>query len=969
MTPQEFIAKWQRANLSERSACQQHFLDLCEVLGQPKPAEADPDGAWYTFERGVRKTTGGKGWADVWMRGHFGWEYKGKHKDLDAAYQQLLLYREALQNPPLLVVCDLDRFEIHTNFTGTPKQVHSFDLQRLARPENLEVVRKLFTDPEAMRPGLTTESITRQAAERFGLLADGMRVRGVEAPAAAHFLMKLMFCMFGEDIALLPEKIFSRVLTGSKNDPRQLSDRLRALFKAMGKGGFFGADEIMHFNGGLFRDADVIDLRPGEIEELIRVNDYDWADVEPSVFGTLFERTLDPAKRSQIGAHYTSRVDIETLVEPVVMAPLRREWEEVRANCDKLWKKVQQATRKPGGRRTARRRLPRSKERDRFERPLLDFAARLAGVKILDPACGSGNFLYVAINLLLDLEKEVIAYGASHDVSMTPHVRPTQLAGIEINPYAQQLAQVVIWIGYLQWMHHNGFNPPRDPVLEPIESIRLMDAILDLSDPENPKEPQWPEADFIVGNPPFLGGSRIWDELGRDYQEKLWGLYEGRLPGFSDLCCYWFERARQQILDGKCGRSGLLATQGIRGGANREVLARIKDSGDVFFAISDRDWILDGASVHVSIVGFDNGSEEERLLDGKTVPKINSNLTSVADVTTAVRLGENVGIAFIGTKKAGPFNVPEATAMLWLREPNPNRKPSSDVLRLWTNGSALVKRTEQQWIIDSGTVLSREDFALYEQPFAYTLEHVKPQRQKNKRAAYRDKWWIHAEARPGMRRGLEGLERFIATARVSKHRVFVWQDPAVLCDDGVFVFTRSDDFFFGMLHSRVHEVWARQQGTQVRERESGFRYTPTTCFETFPFPKATKKQEAVIASAAKELDELRNNWLNPPEWTREEVLEFPGSVDGPWARYVHDPNKQGIGTVRYPRIVAKDEECAKQLKKRTLTNLYNQRPTWLDLAHRKLDEAASAAYGWDVNMSDEELLEELLDLNLARASK
>ncbi|MCH8045445.1 MAG: hypothetical protein IID44_17175 [Planctomycetes bacterium] len=323
MTPQQFIAKWQRANLSERSACQQHFLDLCDLLDQPKPAAADPDGDWYTFERGVDKTAGGKGWADVWMRGHFGWEYKGKHKDLRRAYDQLLQYRESLENPPLLVVCDLGRFEIHTNFTGTAKRIYTFNLAGLADPENLDVLRKVFTDPQALKPGLTTESVTRQAAEQFGMLADGLRVRSIEAHRAAHFLMKLMFCMFAEDIRLLPAETFSKVLAAGKDDPQRLSDMLRNLFAAMSKGGYFGADEIEWFNGGLFADDDVIELHREEIEALIRINEQDWGSVEPSVFGTLFERSLDPAKRAQIGAHYTSRDDILTLLEPVVMAPLR----------------------------------------------------------------------------------------------------------------------------------------------------------------------------------------------------------------------------------------------------------------------------------------------------------------------------------------------------------------------------------------------------------------------------------------------------------------------------------------------------------------------------------------------------------------------------------------------------------------------------------------------------------------------
>ena len=250
MTPHEFIAKWQQAQLSERSACQQHFLDLCEVLGQPKPAAADPAGAWYTFERGVSKTGGGNGWADVWMRDHCGWEYKGKHKNLVAGYDQLLLYRESLENPPLLVVCDLDRFEIHTNFTGTVKRVYAFDLSALAAPDNLDVLRKLFTEPAALRPGRTTAAITQEAAERFGQLADGLRVRGIPAPDAAHFLMKLMFCLFGEDIGLLPGQLFTKILTGSKAAPAKLAGMLKTLFQAMSTGGYFGADEVPYFNGG-----------------------------------------------------------------------------------------------------------------------------------------------------------------------------------------------------------------------------------------------------------------------------------------------------------------------------------------------------------------------------------------------------------------------------------------------------------------------------------------------------------------------------------------------------------------------------------------------------------------------------------------------------------------------------------------------------------------------------------------------
>ncbi len=962
MTPHDFIAKWQKVNLSERSACQQHFLDLCELLGQPKPAAADPDGAWYTFERGVSKSTGGHGWADVWMRNHFGWEYKGKHKDLDAAYQQLLLYREDLENPPLLVVCDLDRFEIHTNFTGTVKTVHRFALDGLAEPKNLDTLRKVFTDPESLRPGLTTESITQQAAERFGLLADGMRVRGIAAPDAAHFLMKLMFCMFGEDIGLLPPNVFGRVLDAGKDDPARLSQLLASLFQAMQKGGYFGADQIAWFNGGLFADADVIDLQPSEIAELVRINEHDWANVEPSVFGTLFERTLDPSKRAQIGAHYTSRDDILTIVEPVVMIPLRRQWQDVQAKCEKQWQKVEKAARK-----SARRAATPSKAVRDFERLLLDFIEHLAHVTILDPACGSGNFLYVAIRQLLDLEKEVIAYGASHGVSLLPQVRPTQLAGIEINPYAQQLAQVVIWIGYLQWMRHNGFNPPRNPVLEPIESIKRMDAIIDLTDPDNPKEPEWPTADFIVGNPPFVGGNKIRAELGDAYVDRLFNLYHERVPAFADLCCYWFDKARKQIERKKCDRAGLLATQGIRGGANRKVLDRIKESGDIFFAESDRDWILDGAAVHVSMVGFDDGTESEKTLDGISSSSINANLTSHVDVGLAKPLCENQNICFMGASKKASFDITNSVALDFVHVPNPNGRPNSDVVRPWANGLDITRRHRDMWIIDFGNSMRQEVAALYEAPFEYAKQTVKPQREGRREKRIVQFWWRFARPRVEMRTAIAGIERFIVTPAVSKHRVFVRLPAVFVPDQQLLVFATSNDFDFGVLHSRAHETWARAQGTQVRERESGFRYTPTTCFETFPFPEPTDDQRASIADAAKELDQLRSNWLNPPQWTREEVLEFPGSADGPWARYVHGADARGIGAVRYPRLVPKDAECEKQLKKRTLTNLYNERPAWLDLAHRKLDEAVFAAYGWNPEMPDEEILADLLQLNLAHA--
>ena len=974
MNVHEFVQKWSQSSLTERSAAHQHFLDLCEVVGHPKPTDVDLTGDSFTFEKGAAKYGGGSGWADVWKRDFFGWEYKRRHADLAAAYDQLLRYREALENPPLLVACDMDRIVVHTNFTGRPAVVHTIPLRELAKPENLEIVRAVFHDPEKLKPGVTREGITQEAASRIAGIAQTMRARGLDSHEVAQFLDRVVFALFAEDVNLLPDKIFSRLLKNSDDKPEVFARLVRELFHSMAHGGFWGVEVIRHFNGNLFTSGPVLTPTREELKEIRKAAKLDWSAIDPSIFGTLFERGMDPDKRSQLGAHYTSREDIETLVEPVVMQPLRREWAEVRRVVENLL-----ATGKKDPMDKDRAKVPAEglqggvlrKARLESDLILRRFWERLGRVHVLDPACGSGNFLYVTLQKLKDLEKEVILWAMSQGFpAFIPHVGPWQLHGIEINPYAFELAQMSVWIGYLQWIRHNGFGEPEDPVLRPMDTFECKDAILDLSDPENPREPEWPKVDFIVGNPPFLGNRVQWSELGRPYVESLHHLYGIRLAGQPDLCCYWFEKARAKIAEGSCGRAGLLATQAIRGGTNRAVLESVKKSGDIFFAESDRDWVLDKArtSVHVSMVGFDDGSEVERILDGKRVLFINSDLTAFADVTQAKVLAENSGISFQGAIKRGPFDLKEREAVVLLAgSGNPNGRPNSDVMLPYVNGLDVTRRSQRVWIIDFGG-LSLEGSSLYVAPFARVEKLVKPGRVKVTQEEGRRLWWQHWRTRPEMNRKILSVGRFIATARVAKHRLFTWLTPPSYADCQIVAFAAEDDTSFGLLHSRLHEIWSLAKGTQVRERESGFRYTSTTCFETFPFPHPTPDQQSAIAAAAKELDDLRNRWLNPPEWTREEILEFPGSADGPWARYIHDPDERGIGTVRYPRVVPRDEDAAEKLKERTLTKLYNQRPTWLDLAHRRLDEAVFAAYGWDPGISDGEILERLLALNLERAA-
>lgn len=925
LTPQEFVARWRAVKLTERSAAQQHFLDLCQLVGHPTPAEDDPRGERFTFEAGADKLSGGQGWADVWKRGYFAWEYKGKHADLDKAYQQLLQYRESLLNPPLLIVSDIDQIKVHTNFTNTVKKVYTITLNDLLSPAGMSNLRAIFYDPTYFRAEQTPEQVTQKAAEEFARLSDHLRKQGESAPRIAHFSIRLLFCLFAEDIDLLPKGLFTQMVEQGRRRPDAFLPLLRQFFGIMTMGGFFGVQEIRQFDGGLFDSDDVLPLGREGLDILHDVAGLDWSNIEPSIFGTLFQRSLDPSRRSQLGAHYTSRADILLIVEPVLMAPLRREWEVVKAQAREIAQRRDEAG-------TAQH---RSRYQNDLQRLILDFAHRLATVRVLDPACGSGNFLYVSLKLLLELWKEVSVFASEIGLSLLsplPGVAPSpeQLYGIEIDDYAHELAQATVWIGYIQWLHENGFGVPSEPILKPLDNIKHMDAILAYDEQGRPVEPEWPEAEVIVGNPPFLGGSKLRRELSDKYTESLWTLYGDRIPNAADLVAYWFERARSQIEAIRARRVGLLATQAIRAGASRRVLERIKTTGAIFLAWSDRPWILDGADVRVSVIGFDNGSETQRSLDGQLVTTINSNLTHDVDLTQAHGLKENYGIVFKGTSKAGPFELTSATADQMLKAiGNPNGRPNSDVIRPWASGSDMVGRWRAMWLIDFGTGMTEAKASEYEAPFEYVRQHVYPIRKDNRRAAYAMKWWLHAEPRPGMRRALAHLQRFLVTPRVAKHRTFSWLESQFLPDDRLYVFARDDDYFFGILHSRIHEVWSLATSSRHGVGNDP-TYNNTTCFETFPFPwppghePTNDPRVQAIAQAAKELVEKRDAWLNPP----------------------------GAGEA--------------ELKKRTLTNLYNQRPTWLDLAHKKLDAAVFAAYGWPATLSDEEILARLLELNLER---
>jgi hypothetical protein len=1018
MTPEKFIATWTQNDLTEKAGAQSYIEDLCDLLRIDKPRRSED----FCYEKGAVKDGGGQGWADVWKRDCFGWENKKPGRDLKAALAQLREYSGNLGNPPLLIVCDRERIEIHTAFRGYPDEPRTILLNEIGDPNNQQILRWAFTDPDKLKPLKSNAAITAEAAGQFAKLAKAMRERGVDPQQAAHFLTQCIFCMFAEDEGLMhasptdDAEIFTGLLKAAQTDPAKAADRIGKLFSAMQKqGGIYGNDDIAWFNGGLFKTISVPPLTGEDVSVLYHAAaDLDWRAIDPTIFGTLFERGLDPNCRAQLGAHYTDVATINKLIEPLITRPLCAEWQAIKKDmADALARadKVKKASDQKKHRKTAA---------DLYH----GYLERLRNFRVLDAACGSGNFLYLALHALKDLEHiaQLDAEALGFGKQLTIETGTDNILGIETNEYAAELARVTVWIGDIQWCQRNGRPINKNPILSSLDGIAHRDALLNADG----SEAVWPEADVIVGNPPFLGGSKKRGELGDAYFNALASAFpKSRVPGGADLVCYWFDKARLQIQSGKTTAAGLVATNSIRGGSNRVVLDNICASMPILEAWPDEDWFDAGTAVRVSLVCFgnplnpaglegesvirqymDDGTDVEvklRLapspacfLAGQPVALIHADLTAGdgevgMDLTSAKSINLNMGVSFQGSQKIGAFDIPGELARQWLSLPNPNRKTNSFVLKPSWNGLDVTRRPRDGWIIDFGTSLSEEDAALYEVPFEYVVKHVKPERETNNREGYRKYWWRHGEPRIAMRYALKGLSRYIATPHVAKHRSFIFLNSCVLPDKMLIVIARADDTTFGILHSRFHELWALSLCTWMGVGNDP-RYTPTTCFETFPFPaglspadtapKSEAEKQSLgysdgdsvtanpfdapapaviadparrpaalsIAEAAFRLNRLRENWLNPPEWVE----------------WVITPEEAQAGFPKRP--VARPGHEA-ELKKRTLTNLYNAQPVWLVNAHQALDKAVAAAYGWNdytPEVSDTEILQRLLQLNLAR---
>lgn len=947
MTVDEFVDKWSNAALRESANAQTHFNDLCAMLGVETPLEGDPSGETYTFEKRVDLHDGSGGEADVWKQDHFGWEYKSGGKSLVDAYEQLSGYREGLGNPPLLVVSDMSRFEIHTNFTSTAPRVIAFSHRDLREnPAHFRrILREVFTAPENLHPNNDPRYITETAAEKFGEVAAVLRDRDdQDAAVVARFLNRIIFCLFAESVGLFADpggrvtQPMRHALENLVEWPELTVEMLQPLFTAMAEQSvhLFGPYTIRWFDGSLFDERsadDVMPLTTDLVEILLETSALNWSRIDPAIFGTLFERGLDPRRRSQLGAHYTDPENIMRVVEPVMLRPLRAEFSELKEDL------APPGVEEPPADYAANGELALAVPPDSPRGKVRAFLTRLADVRVLDPACGSGNFLYVAMRALKDLEHEVIewAQDALGDSGLRRRVGPDNMAGIDIDPLAVELTRMSLWIGIIQWNLDHDFRDLRDPVLGRTEQIECRDAILTENEAGEPVAAEWPNADYIVGNPPFLGAKRVLEELGEEYADRLRTAYGGALNARADFCVYWHELARRQIERGASQTAGLLATNSIVGPYSRPVLERISESGRIFFAYSDEEWVNDGAAVRISIVGQSGPDEPFLMLDDEQVSQINPSLTSGLYVVGATQLAENGGIAFQGDIRNGPFDIPRERAERMLAQPiNVNGRPNGDVIFPFVTGRDLAQRPRSRYIIDFGLDMAREDAAYYEEPYEHVKRFVLPERERSSNEQLRSQWWLHESWRPGMRAAIGALDRYIATPITSKHRFYVWLEPDVTPDATVVAIARDDDYVFGVLHSHVHELWALSLASRLGAGNDS-RYVHTQCFNTFPFPwplntpdseLAAKQIEHRdnIAAAGKVLNDQRGRWLDPP----------------------------GANPIL--------------LDERTMTNLYNEPPAWLTDRRRDLDTAVAAAYGWPADIANDDILAGLLDLNRERAS-
>ncbi|TXJ08788.1 MAG: class I SAM-dependent DNA methyltransferase [Afipia sp.] len=1012
---EKFIARWQGREGGQERANYVSFLnELIALLGldPPDPADATHENNDYVFERAVRKHKDegdSHGRIDLYKKGSFVLEakqsrIKGGKKEVagqndlfaaevpeasrgrrgaDRAWDVLMLnakrqaeeYARALPTshgwPPFILVCDVGHcIEVYADFSGQGKNYTQFPdrqnfriyLEDLRQSEVRERLEKIWSEPEKLDPTQASAKVTRDIAKRLAQVSMALEKKKYLAEDVAMFLMRCLFTMFAEDVGLLPEKSFKEVLEDCEKDPDTFVPVVTQLWEAMNTGGFAHAlkKEVRKFNGEFFRHKAAMPLGREEIGELRQAASYNWKEVDPSIFGTLVEQALDPVERQRLGAHYTPRAYVERLVIATIIEPLREDWRNVQATAE--------IKRNSGDLKGAAAEVKA-------------FHDKLCETRVLDPACGTGNFLYVSLELMKRLEGEVLEAlldlgGQEALRGLGSHsIDPHQFLGLEINPRAAAIAELVLWIGYLQWHFRTKGGAPDEPILRAFRNIQVKNAVLTWDGEPVPKivdgketypnarRPDWPAAEFIVGNPPFIGkGAFMREALGDAQTEVLWSVH-GHMNESADFVMYWWDWAAELLVrkGTVLRRFGLVTTNSITQVFNRRVTERHlngKKPVSVIFAIPDHPWTkatVDAASVRIAMTVVEAGTKEgvldevirEDALDTDAPElelreqrgKINSDLTTGSDVTSAKPLISNGEISSNGMMLAGAgfLVTPTEAEHLGLGR----RASLEGHIRNYRNGRDLTSRPRGVKLIDLHGLSVDEVRMKFPEVYQHILKVVKPERDKNRDAGFRERWWVFGRPRVELRPALQNLPRYIATVETTKHRVFQFLEADILPDHMVIAIAIDDAFDLGVLSSRIHVTWTLAQGGTLEDRP---RYTKSQCFDPFPFPDANNIQKQTIRVIAEELDALRKRVL-----AEHSHLTLTG---------LYNVLEELRGGGKPDELDEKDRRTFDDGLVLIIKEL-----------HDRLDVAVAEAYGWPVDLSDNDILARLVALNKERAEE
>ncbi|RWE64270.1 DNA methyltransferase [Mesorhizobium sp.] len=1021
----DFIRRWSNLDGGQERANYSLFLvELCDVIGvrRPDPALAAHGFNDYVFERRVERGrpdgTTEAGRIDLYKRGCFILEAKqsrlrggkkavsegqidlfstpergatdttvsGLDHVMVQARRQAERYAGSLPSdhpyPPFIIACDVGRaIELYADFSGHGRHYAQFpdarqfriELSHLASQGIRELLRAVWEQPQSLDPAQKTAKVTREIAGQLAEISKALEGRGFEARDVAVFLMRCLFTMFVEDVGLLRKKGFTELLTKCLVDPTRFTFEIDDLWLHMDRGDYSPGigERLLRFNGKLFKNAVSLPLTKDEIRRLRDASDADWRDLEPAIFGTLFEQALDPIERKRLGAHYTPRTYVERVVDATIIEPLTEDWV---------------------GHQSAAERAIRNGSTAAAIHEVEDFLRHLASVRVLDPACGTGNFLYVALRRMKQLEGEALKLlqdiGGEEAVARVAgiSVKPDQFFGMELNKRAVEIAELVLWIGYIQWHMRTRSTVPPEPVLGSSDHVHAKDALITWAGYPHPQlkrdalgkpvadgqgnelyvypnaiSADWPEADFIVGNPPFVGGKDIRGRLGAGYAEALWSANPKMNPA-ADFVMHWWDHAAELLVrkGTRLRRFGFVTTNSITQVFQRRVLERrLADASPVslVLAIPDHPWTKasnDAAAVRIAITVAEAGDRDGmvRLVtretgldtDEPTIEfveregKINPDLTIGADVTKSKALVANDAICSPGVKLHGDgFIVTRAKAL----ELGLGRRLGLDRhIREYRNGRDLTSRRRGVMVIDLFASAASEVRRDFPEVYQHLLDTVKPERDRNNRASYREKWWWFGEPRRELRPAIEGLPRYIATVETMKHRIFQFIDGMVLPDNKLIVMALDDAFALGVLSSRVHVAWSLAAGGKLGVGNDPV-YVKSKCFDTFPFPDANASARAEVGAIAEELDETRKRVLaEHPDLTLTALYNVLEAI-----------------------------RTAGVLSRKDLDIRSRGRVLILRELHDRLDAAVVKSYGWHAEIDPEQILDSLVLLNQVRAAE